>query len=220
MARVLQLKPGGMQWNLTGIAFLYPPDVFTGAFDNEKLEAKHREEMTGKLDHLKTALAAEADPLRAMLILHKRDHLQFLCNNIEEFRLAGRLEEGLITLYTRLNTPFSSDGNADLWNELFKACDRRKLYEHGSPIPFSSATVYRGCLSGFQHSLIWTPERATAERIARKWQDPNLGGGTMYEVDVNKGDVLVFLKQRRGDELILAPEFIRSASIRKFSARR
>ena len=219
MARVIQLKPGKVQWNLTDIAFLYPPDVFTGAFDNEKLEAKHREQMTKKLDHLQSALAAEADPLMAMLKLHKRDHLRFLCNNIEEFRKAGRLEESLITLYTRLNTPFSSDGNADLWNELFEACDRKKLYEHGSPITFSSATVYRGSISGFQSSLIWTPERATAERIARKWQDPNLGGGTMYEVDVSKGDVLVFLKQRRGDELILAPECIRSATIRDFSVR-
>ena len=219
MAKVIQMKPGKMKWNLEGIAFLYPPDVFTGAFDNEKMEMKHREEMAKKLDHLKTSLATEADPLTAMLKLHKKDHLQFLCKNIEAFRQAGRLEEGIITLYIRLNTPFSSDGDPDLWNQLFEACDRKKIYDYGSPITFSSATVYRGSISGFQKSLIWTPVRETAERIARKWQDPVLGGGKMYEVDVNKEDVLVFLKRRRGDELILAPEFVRSARIREYSVR-
>lgn len=220
MANVIQLKPRKMKWNLQNVAFLYPPDVFTGAFDNEKLEAKHREEMRKKLDALKRAVAAEEDPFVAMQKLHKKDHRQFLCNNLDEFRQAGRLEEGVVTLYSQVNTPFSSDGDATLWNELFEACDKKMLYDYGSPVMFSSATVYGGSISGFQKSLIWTPERTTAERIARKWGDPDSGGDIMYEVDVKKEDVLVFLKLRRGDELILAPDFIQTAVIREFQVKK
>lgn len=218
MANVIQLKAYQMKWNIKDIAFLYPPDVFTGAFDNEVLEAKHREEMQKKLDHLKRTIATEADPFIAMQKLHKKDHLQFLRNNLDGFRQAERLEEGVITLYTQLNTPFSSDGDANLWNELFEACDRKKLYDHGSPVTFSSATVYRGSVSGFKKSLIWTPERTTVERIAKRWEDPVLGGGELYQVDIKKEDVLVFLKQRRGDELILTPQFIRTANIQAYRA--
>lgn len=219
MAKVIQLMTGKMQWNVTNIAFLYPPDVFTGAFDNEIMEARHREEMQKKLDNLRNTIAAEDDPYVAMLALHKKDHLQFLLNNIEQFRQAQKFEEGVVTLYTRLNTPFSSDGDPELWNELFEACDKEKLYNYGSPIPFSSATVYRGSVCDLCNSLIWTPERKTAERIAKKWADTDLGGGTMYEVDVKKEDVLVFLKQRRGDELILAPQFIKRAMIREYKTK-
>lgn len=218
MANVIQLKAYQMKWNIKDIAFLYPPDVFTGAFDNEVLEAKHREEMQKKLDHLKRTIATEADPFIAMQKLHKKDHLQFLRNNLDEFKQAERLEEGVITLYTQLNTPFSSDGDANLWNELFEACDRKRLYDYGSPVTFSSATVYRGSVSGFKKSLIWTPERTTVERIAKRWEDPVLGGGELYQVDIKKEDVLVFLKQRRGDELILTPQFIRTANIQAYRA--
>lgn len=216
MAKIVQLKNYTMKWNVKDIAFLYPPDVYIGAFDNEQMEARHREEMEKKLENLKTTLAAEDDPFAAMTLLHKKDHLQFLCNNMDAFREAGRLEETVVTLYTRQNTPFSSAGDARLWNKLFESCDRKKLSECGSPTPFATATVYRGSISGFKHSLIWTPDHQTVVRIAQKWDDTDAAGGEMYEVDVNQADVLVFLKKRRGEEVILAPEFIATARIRAY----
>lgn len=218
MAKTIHLKDYTMKWNIKDIAFLYPPDVFTGAFDNEILEARHRKEMQLKLANLKKDLAKEEDPIAAMRMLHKKDHVQFLCNNVERFREAGRLEEGVITLYTQLNTPFSSDGQAELWNRLFTACDRKRLYDYGEPISFTRATVYRGSVSGFTQSLLWTPEKSTAERMAARWQDPALCGGEMYQVDIAREDVLVFLKLRRGDELILTPECLSSAQIRTYKA--
>jgi len=220
MGDVIHLKINKMKWNVKDIAFLYPPDVFTGAFDNAVMEARHREEMQKKVDKLKSSLAAEEDPFVAMQLLHKKDHLQFLLNNIEPFREAKQLEKAVITLYTQLNTPFSSDGDANMWNRLFEACDTQRLYDYGTPVTFSSATVYRGSISGFQRSLIWTPEKMTVERIAKRWEDPNLGGGHLYEVDVKREDVLLFLKLRRGDEVILSPGFIRSATIRTYGAAR
>ncbi len=217
MANVIQLKTTKMKWSIKDIAFLYPPDVFTGAFVNEVMEARHREEMQNKLNNIKSTIAAEDDPLLAMLVLHKNDHLQFLRNNVNEFREAGRLEEAVVTLFTRVNTPFSSDRKTELWNELFETCDRTKLYNYGSPITFTSATVYRGSVSGFKESLIWTPEKKTVERMAKRWEHPDLGGGDLFEVDVTREDILVFLKLRRGDELIVTPEFSKTALIRKYN---
>ncbi|SHO51938.1 hypothetical protein [Desulfopila aestuarii] len=218
MGDVIHLKINKLKWNVQDIAFLYPPDVFTGAFDNEVMEARHREEMQKKLENLKSSIAAEDDPFVAMQLLHKKDHLQFLRNNIDAFRQAEKLEQAVITLYTQWNTPFSSDGDQYLWNELFEACDKKRLYDSGAPIAFSSATIYRGSISGFQRSLIWTPDKATVERIAKRWEDPNLGGGHLFEVDVKKEDVLLFLKLRRGDEVIVSPQFIKTAKIRKYGS--
>lgn len=216
MAKVIELKTKRMKWNVKDIAFLYPPDVFTGAFVNEIMEARHREEMQKKLDTLKRTIAKEDDPLKAMSALHKNDHLQFLQNNVEEFRKAGRLEEAVIALYTLTNTPYSSDRKTALWNELLDSCDRTKLYECGEPVTYSSTTVYRGSVSGFKDSLIWTPDKNSIERIAKRWEDPDLGGGDLFEMDIQKEDVLVFLKLRRGDEVILSPQCIKSAKMRNY----
>ncbi|MFV0437798.1 MAG: hypothetical protein ACK5PS_10470 [Desulfopila sp.] len=216
MAKIVELNKYRMKWNVKDIAFLYPPDVFTGAFDNEKMEMRHREEVEKKLAKLKGDLAAADDPVAAMTLLHKKDHLQFLVNNVEFFREALQLEETLIALYTRNNTPFSSEGDAELWNRLFATCDRTRLRQCGSPLPFRAATVYRGTVSGCRHSLIWTPDQETVARIARKWQAPDIGGGEMFEVDVQAEQILVYLQKRRGEEVILAPEFIACAPIRAY----
>jgi hypothetical protein len=105
-----------------------------------------------------------------------------------------------------------------MWNGLFETCDRKKLYDYGSPVTFSFTTIYRGSVTGNRKSLIWTPEKKTVERMAKRWEDPQLGGGYLYEIDVKKDDVLVFLKLRRGNELILSPQCIKSATIRDYTA--
>lgn len=208
-----------MKWNVEAISFLHPPDVFAGAFDNAKMQARHEQQMQRKLEEIKTALDREADPLEAMNKLHIRDHLQFFLNNLRLFRDAGRLEEAVLALYGRLNAPFSSGGDAALWNRLFEACDTTRLYNLGEPVTFASATVYRGSVSGFVRSLSWTPDRQRAERFAERWQDQTLGGGEVYAVDITKADVLVYLLHRREEELLLAPGFVTSAEIRIFPAR-
>ena len=109
-----------MRWNVEDIAFLYRPDVFTGTFDNAKMQARHEQEVQRKLEALKTALDAETDPFEAMIILNNKDHLQFLLNNIEPFRDAGRFEEAVLALYGRLNAPFASGGDAAVWSDLFE----------------------------------------------------------------------------------------------------
>ena len=100
---------------------------------------------------------------------------------------------------------------------MFTACDRARLFSLGSPVTFVSATVYRGSLSGFQRSLSWTPERQLAEQFAERWKDPSLGGGELYEVDIHKANILIHLKHRHEEKLILTPEFIASAEIRIFN---
>jgi len=209
-----------MQWNIADITFLHPPDVFTGTFDNAKMQARHEQQIQIKLEEIKAAIASEPDPLKAMKKLHTKDQLKFFQNNEEPFRDAGRFEEAVLTLFGKFNGPFSSGGDAAVWNTLFAACDTTRLYSLGNPITFSSATVYRGSVSGCTRSLSWTPDRQRAEWFAERWKNPSLGGGELYEVDIVKTNILVSLQHRHEEEIILAPEFIKSAEIRAFNTAR
>ncbi len=207
-----------MRWNIDGIAFLHPPDVFTGSFDNAKMQARHEQQMQAKLEEIKTGLDREADPLQAMKKLHAKDHHLFFQNNVESFREAGRFEEAVLVLYGRLNSPFSAGGDTNLWNTLFSACERTRLYSLGHPVTTASATVFRGSVTGLVRSLSWTPDRERAKRFAERWKDPSLGGGEVYQLDITKADILVYLKHRHEEEILVNPEFIRTAEIRVLDA--
>lgn len=205
-----------MIWNIKDIEFLYPPDVFTGLFDNEKMQARHEKQVKIKLEAVKSALAWETDPLKAMQKLHKRDQLQFLQNNQSLFHGNGRLEEAVLLLYCRNQGPFSSGGDIPMWSNLFEACDSTSLYELGDPVTFISTTVYRGAAMGIKRSLSWSADRQRAEWFAERWKAP-VDGGELYEVDIMKKNVLIWLKQSRESEIILDPLFIKSAEIRAFT---
>jgi hypothetical protein len=207
-----------MRWNVEDIAFLYRPDVFTGSFDNAKMQARHEQEVKRKLEKLKTAIDVETDPFEAMKILNSKDHIQFLINNIGAFQDAGRLEEAVLALYGRLNAPFASGGDAAVWINLFEKCDTTSLYNLGDPIVFVPKTVYRGSVSGLKRSLSWTPNRKRAEKFAERWKDPSLGGGEIYEVDIAKNNILIYRKYDHEDEILLDTEFIKSAEIRDFKS--
>lgn len=208
-----------MKWNVEDIAFLYPPDVFAGSFDNAKMQARHEQLVQTKLDELKAAIDRETDPLAAMKKLHAKDHFKFFQNNEGMFRDAGRFEETVLVLYGKINNPFTSDGNPAVWESLFAACDLKRLFGLGSPVTFASATVYRGTVMGSRRGLSWTPSRQRAEWFAKRWQDSSLGGGEVYEVDIVRSNILVYLKDRHDEELILAPEFVKSAEIRAFQSK-
>ncbi|MBB5349461.1 hypothetical protein JWG42_15040 [Desulfoprunum benzoelyticum] len=208
-----------MEWNVEGVVFLHPPDAYTGTFDNAKMQARHERQMQDKLAQLKDTLQRQADPLKAMKLLHVKDQPQFFRNNLGQFRQAGRLEEAVLFLYGRFNSPFSSGGDAETWNDLFADCDPERLYALGEPVGFASATVYRGSVAGVRTSLSWTPDRRRAEGFAERWKDPSLGGGELFEVDVVKADIMVYLRHRHEDEVLLKPAFIASAEIRPFRSK-
>jgi len=205
-----------MKWNVKDIGFLHPPDVFTGTFDNSNMQERHERQVQIKLAALKSALARESDPLGAMHKLHKKDHLQFLLNNQGAFQEAARLEEGVLLLYCRDHGPFVSGSDVAMWSDLFEACDNESLYKLGDPVTFASTTVYRGSVMGIKRSLSWSADRQKAKWYAERWQDP-VGGGEIYEVDITKRDVLVYLEQSREAEIIVDPLFIKSAEIRVFN---
>lgn len=209
-----------MKWNVEDIGFLYPPDVFSGSFDNSKMQARHELEVQRKLKELMTAVDQETDPFLAMMKLNNKDHMQFFQNNLEQFKSAGKLEKAVLFLYSKFNTPFGSGGDSAVWNDMFEKCDTTALYRLGNPVAFTSAKVFRGSVTGMKRSLSWTPERKLADRFAERWKDPSLGGGELYEVDITRENVLTYLRHRHGDEILLAPEFIKTAEIRIFNAGR
>ena len=208
-----------MEWNVEEIVFLHPPNVFTGTFDNAQMQARHERQLQEKRERIRMAIDRETDPLKAMKILDVKDHLRFFRNNQAQFSQAGRLEEAVLVLYGRHNGPFSSGGDAALWNDLFAVCDPARLRALGDPIGLVSATVYRGSVSGGSRGLSWTPDRRRAEGFAERWKDPSLGGGELYEVDIVNSVILVYRRLRHEDEVILDPAFIGSAEIRPFRSR-
>jgi hypothetical protein len=204
-----------MSWNFKDIGFLYRPDVFMGSFDNEKMQAKHEELMLMKIDALKKAVENEQDPLEAMMKLHKLDHIQFLLNNSQVFRDAGRFEAAVIKLYTMTNSPFLSGGDIAVWINLFQSCDAEKLYAQGDPFPLQSATVYRISITGIEKGLSWTLSRKKIQSFEDRWQEQGIGKGKVYALDVTRKNILVYLKGRQEEEVILDTEFIKTAKIRE-----
>ena len=205
-----------MHWNLQDVNFLYPPDVFVGSFDNDKMQARHELQVAEKLATLQASIKRETDPLLAMKKLHPNDHRQFLINNRTAFQLAERMEEALLIVYSRRNAPFSSEGDTAVWNSLFSHCDRHRLSQLGEPIPSVIGRVYRGSVSGCRKSLSWTPDRQSARRFADRWQGSSMGGGEIYEVDISSSEILIYRHNRGEQEVLLSPQFIETAEIRPF----
>jgi hypothetical protein len=206
-----------MKWNIDRIAFLHQPEFFLGSFDSPQMQARHEAELEKSLKKIKSAIALEADPLKALYKLSSKDHIQFVINNLDEFRHHGRLEETVIYLYGKLNAPFSSGGDPTIWRKLFDLCNRDTLKNYGKPFPSNYTRVYRGSISGLERSLAWTPDRKRTEMFAERWKDPALGGGHLYEVDIVPDHVLVYLADRSEEMVILSPDFIETAEIRPFS---
>jgi hypothetical protein len=204
-----------MQWNFKDIQFLYPPDVFMGTFDNEKMQARHEELKRTKLDALRKAVENEQDPLDAMMRLHKRDHIRFLLNNSQLFKDAGRFEMAVLRLYRVANSPFSAAGDFSIWQDLFSMSDPVKLFALGTPIPFTTATVYRISITGGEKSLSWTCNREIIKGFEQRWYEQKIGNGRIYTMDVKKENILIYLTDRNEDEVILNPQCLPGAKVRE-----
>lgn len=207
-----------MKWNIDNIGFLHQPEYFLGTFDIPQMQERHEKELEKSLNALKTSLNNEVDPLKALQLLHRKDHVQFLLNNMEEFRQNNRLEESVIELYTRENGPFSSGGDSTLWERFFNECDRTKLHKLGKPFPAHVKKVFRGSVSGFMRSLAWTPDMKMVEKFADRWKNPAMGGGELYEVEISQKDVLVYMQIKHEEIVFISPEFIHTAEIKPFSS--
>lgn len=204
-----------MRWNLDNMDLLYPPDVFTGTFDSEKMQARHDELKAKKIKELKEAVEAESDPLAAMLKLNKRDHLQFLYNNTQAFRDSDRYEKAVLELYSRTNSPFLCGGDPAVWEDLFASCDRNRLSAHGDTFPLESANVYRISITGIAKGLSWTLSRKKTQKFEERWNEFEGGRGKIFSVAIKKEHVLVYLTYRKEEEVILDPGFIASAEIKE-----
>lgn len=205
-----------MKWDITKIGFLHQPEDFLGSFDNDKMQLRHEQQVREKLKRIKSALDDEINPLKAMLILNRRDHVQFLCNNLKVFQQEGELEKAILILYRKKNGPFSTPDEIETWSDLINHGEKSRFEAIGDSIPFSKTTVYRGAVIGSPKGLSWSPDRQRAEWYADRWKDPALGGGNVFEVDLTSPDVLVYLTDKHEEELIVSPSFIHTATIRTF----
>lgn len=198
-------------WKLDHIRFLYPPDDFTGSFANARMQERHEAMQQAKVKELVDHLEKHSDPLEAMLGLHQNDYLQFLQNNLEHFRSAGRLEKAVLQLYYRKNTPFAAAGDYAVWKALFSECEPARLAAEGAPLPFEQTTAYRGSVIDNPKGLSWTVSREEVTWFLKRWQDKTQGGGTIYALDVTRQDILVYVENKTRREVILKPEIVETS---------
>jgi hypothetical protein len=208
-----------MQWKLDKIRFLYPPDDFTGSFSNEKMQARHKAMQDQKIKEILTQLESAENPIEAMRVLNPLEHIQFLLNNLEQFKQQNCLEKAILLLYYRKNTPFAAAGDYDVWKFLLKSCNPERLYEQGSPFPHERVTAYRGSVTGVvTRGLSWTVSRKTAAWILDRWEDKELGGGTVFALDITRDDILVYVEEKVKQEVILIPEVAETAEVREITS--
>jgi hypothetical protein len=207
-----------MQWKLDKIRFLYPPDDFTGSFTNEKMQARHKAMQDQKIKELLHQLETAKNPIEAMRVLNPREHIQFLLNNLEQFKQQKCLEEAILLLYYRHNTPFTAAGDYDVWKSLLQSCDVTRLYEQGSPFPYEKVTAYRGSVTGVTRGLSWTVDQEKAAWFLDRWEDKELGGGTVFALEITREDILVYIEDKVRQEVILIPEVAETAKVRPITS--
>lgn len=203
---VIYKRSKTMPWKLDNIRFLYPPDDFVGGFSNEKMQERHKAMQEKKINDILTRLELEKNPLTAMRILNPLDHIRFLLNNITSFRENSCLEKAVLFLYYKHNTPFAAAGDLAVWTELFELCDRELMYKEGTQFPYSVVTAYRGSVVGDIRGFNWTISREKAAWFLERWRDKDLGGGSIYSLEVSRNDILAYFKDDTKEEVILTPE--------------
>ena len=202
-----------MNWNLDKIKFLYPPDNFPGSFTNEILQMKHEAKKEAKINAIIKDLEASDQTLSAMKVLNPLDHIQFIFNNMAEFRAQKCLEEAVLKLYTKQNSSFESGGIFEVWDDLFRHCDRERFYSLGTPFPDGKILAFRGSVAGVEKGFSWTVNRKKIDWFTERWRDKSLGGGTIFSTLISRKDILLFLKDKEQAEIIVLPQFLETAKI-------
>lgn len=194
-----------MKWNLENIRFLHPPDDFMGTFNNEKMQARHEEMQKQKIAEITSSLDSESHPYQAMKILNPKEHLKFLLNNLDLFKESDCFEQAVIYLFFRENTPFAASGTYEVWEKLFLQCDPQKAMQLGKPLPKSPVKAFRGSVTGVVKGLCYTIDPEDTAWVLERWADPNFGGGTVFELEIQDTDILIYKEEGRRKEVILHP---------------
>ncbi len=214
---IIYKREKNIQWNLTDVRFLYPPDDFTGTFANVKMQERHKANQDMKIKVILDQLESHSNPLEALRSLHPLDHMQFLQNNLEKFKEAGCLEQTVLLLYYQKNTPFAAFGNYNEWKSLLLQCDSIRLAAEGKPFPHDKILAYRGSVTGNPIGLSWTISRDEVSWFLKRWQDKELGSGSIFALEISRQDVLLYRDIENRQEVLLAPAVVEKAEAREIS---
>lgn len=202
-----------MKWNLDNIRFLHPPYDFVGSFSNELMQKRHKAMQDEKVAELMAALESATLPVEAMNALNPSEHMTFVHNNLARFRETDSLEPTILRLYYRKNTPFAPAGKHDEWVELLNLCDRKTLLALGQSLPAKGAIAYRGSITNSRYGLSWTTDIKEAKWILNRWEDKNMGGGTVYSARIMPEDILTYTVDDKRQETLLKPERMEKISV-------
>jgi hypothetical protein len=73
--------------------------------------------------------------------------------------------------------------------------------------------AYRGSVTGVARGLSWTVSRKEAAWILDRWKDKELGGGTVFALDITREDILVYIEDKVKQEVILVPKVAETAKV-------
>ena len=170
------------------------------------MQARHEAMQKDKIKAYKLQLQQTTDPIAAMLLLERGDHIRFLTNNKVIFDKHEMFERAVLKLFFRKNTPFFLDGQFDTWIELFRSCDRDRLRKEGSPLPHTKTTAYRGSVTSVTKGISWTLDKNKVEWILNRWSDKTQGGGTVYAMEISDKDIIYHIHNNERHEIILHPD--------------
>jgi hypothetical protein len=207
-----------MIWNLDNISFLHRPDDFVGAFTNKHMQERHLALQEKKINDINTQLLNETDPAKAMRVLNRQEYTQFVLNNMDKFKEASSLEKTVLELYFHDNSPFAPTGKYETWTFLFEKCDQELLSKEGVPLSKKTITGYRGSVTGVAKGLSWTVDEEKVRWILNRWSDKDMGGGTVFKIEVSTDDILVYLEDSVKKEFILAPHRVETITPVEVSA--
>jgi hypothetical protein len=72
-------------------------------------------------------------------------------------------------------------------------------------------------VTGVSKGLSWTVSRENAAWILDRWENKELGGGTVFALEITRKDILVYIEDKVRQEVILVPERAETAEVREIT---
>jgi hypothetical protein len=73
-------------------------------------------------------------------------------------------------------------------------------------------------VTGVRKGLSWTVSREKAAWFLDRWEDKEMGGGTVFALEITRKDILVYIEDTLRQEVILIPERAEAAEIREITS--
>ena len=96
---------------------------------------------------------------------------------------------------------------------LINLCERPEVLALGKVLQDKGVIAYRGSITNIPHGLRWTTDIEEAKWVLNRWEDKDLGGGTVYAAHIMSSDILIYVVDEKRQELLIKPEQVEYISV-------